>query len=93
MATAPSYCYGYYWYYAGCWYPSYSYLYNLPTATIVVDMADVANSSGGKLSSVWTALLRGLYETAGTGSGEDRVNDAMTQAFNQSPYLAEGGAQ
>lgn len=91
LATAPGYCYPYYYYY-GCWYPSYSYAYNLPTQAILIDLADTAKSEGGKLHSVWTAILQGLDQKSSEQTGTQRINNAVDQAFKQSPYLAEGGA-
>ncbi len=32
------------YYYSGCWFPSYSYAYNLPTGTILVQAVDVSSS-------------------------------------------------
>lgn len=84
------YCYPYYYYY-GCWYPSYTYAYNLPTNAYLIDMADTKLSSGGTLVSAWTAVLQGLQEASSEKTGPERIRDAMDQAFKQSPYLSEGG--
>lgn len=90
LATSPGYCDPYYYYYS-CWYPTYSYPYNLPTNAYVIDMADMSESDQGKLASVWTAILKGLDESSADVSGKERINDAVDQAFTQSKYLAEGG--
>ncbi len=85
------YCYPYYYYYYGCWYPSYTYAYNLPTSAYLIDMADTAKSNPGNLVSAWTAVIQGLQEVSSEKSGPERVREAIDQAFEQSPYLAEGG--
>lgn len=91
MVSSPGYCYGgYYWWYYGCYYPGYSYAYNLPTASILIEMAAL-DKEEEKLESAWTAVLSGLYEESSDKSGSDRVADAMKRAFDQSPYLASGG--
>lgn len=90
LATSPGYCDVYYYYYS-CWYPSYTYAYNLPTNTYLIDMADMSASADGDLDSVWTAILRGLYEASSEKTGKERIEDAVAQAFSQSKYLADGG--
>jgi len=89
--TTPGYCYPYYYYYYGCWYPGYTYTYELQTDAYVVDMADVSESTKGDLSSVWTAMIQGLHEQSSEKTGKQRVQEAIDQAFKQSKYLAEGG--
>lgn len=91
LATSPGYCYPSYYYY-NCWYPSYSYAYNLPTQAILIDLADTAKSENGDLHSVWTVILQGLDQVSSEQTGTQRINNAVNQAFKQSPYLAEGGA-
>lgn len=82
---------GYAWcdpYYAGwCWYPTRPYIYNLPTGTVVITMADASESEDGDLSTAWLAVLSGLYTTSSVLSDEARVNRAVDQAFAQSLYL------
>lgn len=90
LATSPGYCDVYYYYY-NCWYPSYTYAYNLPTNSYLIDMADMSSSENGNLDSVWTAILRGLAEASSEKTGTERIEDAVEQAFTQSKYLAEGG--
>jgi hypothetical protein len=91
LSTSPGYCYDYYyWWYGGCWYPGYSYSYNLPTSTILIDMGAI-NEANGKVVGAWTAILSGLHKASGNKSGNERVQDAMKRAFEQSPYLAKGG--
>lgn len=91
LVSSPGYCYDYYyWWYYGCWYPGYSYAYNLPTASILIEMAAL-DEEEQEASSAWTAVLSGLYERSDDKSGQERVRDAMARAFDQSPYLAEGG--
>jgi hypothetical protein len=90
VSSGSSYCYPYYYYY-GCYYPGYSYTYNLPTNTYLIDMVDVAESKDGDLSQAWAAIIKGLDSASSEKSGTQRVSDAMDQAFKQSPYLADGG--
>jgi hypothetical protein len=90
VSSGSSYCYPYYYYY-GCYHPSYAYAYNLPTNTILIDMVDVAESEDGDLSHAWGAIMKGLYATSSEKTGKQRVDDAMNQAFKQSGYLADGG--
>ena len=91
MVSSPGYCYPsyYYWWYYGCYYPGYSYAYNLPTASILIEMAAL-NEEDEKVEAAWTAVLSGLYEKTDKSCSE-RVADAMKRAFDQSPYLARGG--
>lgn len=90
VSSGSSYCYPYYYYY-GCYYPGYTYTYNLPTNTVLIDMVDVAESEDGELSQAWAAIIKGLDASSSEKSGPQRVNEAMDQAFKQSPYLADGG--
>ncbi len=91
LAVAPGYCYDdIYWWYYGCWYPGYSYAYNLPTHTVLIEMAAL-DEDRQELSSAWTAVLSGLYRASVNKSGAERVREAMERAFDQSSYLSEGG--
>lgn len=91
-ASGPVYCSYDYWMW-GCWYAPHSYLFNLPTSAILIDMVVVEESQDGLLSSAWTVAVQGLYAHSENKSGEERVRDAIDQAFEQSPYLEDGGAQ
>lgn len=93
LVSAPGYCYD--WYrgsYYDCFNPGYTYAYNLPTSSILIEMA-VRDDDSGELSSAWTAVLKGLHRRSERKSGAQRVKDAMARAFRQSPYLGEGGAR
>lgn len=86
------YSYGYWWcdpYYGyySCWYPPATYLYNLPTATIIINMIADQETEDDKLKSAWFAALSGLYSTSDELTGPERVNRAVDKAFSQSPYL------
>lgn len=72
----------YYYYYCG-WGYYYPYYTTYTTGTMV--MALVASGPGYvEPSGVWTAAINGLL----SGAYEvNRVNDAIDQAFKQSPYL------
>ncbi len=80
-------------YYYGCWYPNYSYAYNLPTGTVLVQAVDVAESQDGEWSHVWTAAVQGLYAESFELTGAQRLERALDQAFDQSAYLQTGGDQ
>ncbi len=90
-ASGPVYCSYDAWMW-GCWYAPHTYLFNLTTNAIVIDMAVVSESEDGLLSSAWTAVIQGLYASSENKTGRERVDDAIDQAFAQSPYLKEGGS-
>lgn len=90
MGSTVGWCDPYYYYY-GCWYPTYSYVYNLPTSALVLDMVVVDESSEGELASAWFFAAQGLYEQSAELSAEERITRAIEQGFAQSPYLGEGG--
>lgn len=90
MGTTVGWCDPYYYYY-GCWYPSYSYVYTLPTSALVLDMIVVDESSEGELASAWFFAAQGLYEQSSELSTEERITRAIETGFAQSPYLGEGG--
>lgn len=86
------YSYGYWWcdpYYSyySCWYPPVAYLYNFPTATIIVNMLAPKEEVDNKAKSAWFAAISGLYETSSDVSSEERATRAIDKAFRQSPYL------
>jgi hypothetical protein len=83
-------CDPYYYYY--CWYPSTGYVYEFSTGSILINMIDGASGSDD-VDSVWFAGLRGLYEASSEVSGQDRIEMMVDRAFDQSPYLEEGGAE
>jgi hypothetical protein len=84
---APGYwwCDPYYYYY--CWYPTASYVYNLPTGTLLINMVDNSETTDKRLSSAWFAALSGLYAQADDKTGQERIEDGVNRAFTQSPYL------
>lgn len=85
---------GYWWcdpyYYYSCWYPPVSYVYNLPTGTLLLNLIDNSETENERLSSAWFAALSGLYAQDDDKSGSERVEDAVNRAFAQSPYLEAG---
>ena len=75
----PYYCGGG-WYYP--YYPSYS---SYTTGTLLLTMTDPKNpSTDDSRKVVWTSAINGLYQGTYNAS---RVNNAIDQAFTQSPYL------
>lgn len=85
---------GYWWcdpfYLYSCWYPPVSYVYNLPTGTILINMVDNSETANNRLQSAWFAALSGLYANASDKSMATRIEDAVNRAFTQSPYLEAG---
>jgi len=83
--TTVVYWYDYWcWYYYYCgwgyYYPSYS---TYTTGTMVMTMV-VSGEGYAEPSSVWTAAINGLLSGY---SDVSRINSAIDQAFEQSPYL------
>lgn len=76
-----------------CWYPDKRYSFNLPTDGFVINWIDHKESKTDDLSSVWFASLHGFSTNFLELSPEQRVNRSVDLAFEQSPYLAEGGAR
>ena len=85
------YCSGYNYYYYGCWYGGRSYAYNLPTGTLLVDMAVTSGSQASEFTTAWTMAFQGLLSTSTELSTERRIERGVNQGFAQSPYLADGG--
>jgi len=71
-----------------CWQPAYEYPYTLPQGSLLMDFV-LPEASEDELVSAWTVVLAGvaLPEMA----DEDRLTTAIETAFEQSPYLEEGG--
>jgi hypothetical protein len=88
-----TYVYGGYWWYYGWygWYypPYYPYAVTVPTnqGTIVIDIIDLKNAPTTKQMLItWTAVLSG-YLNGNKDVNVAKANDAVNQAFVQSPYL------
>lgn len=72
------------WYYP--WYPVYST--NFTSGTIFITMVDpdIAPPTAGDQVSIWSAAINGMLE--GTAPEiSSRINNNISQAFAQSPYL------
>jgi hypothetical protein len=77
--------------FTGCWKPDYEYPYRVPLGALMVDFVLPEPSMDQReFVSTWTAVLAGLGLP--DAADEDRVTTAIATAFEQSPYLAEGGA-
>jgi len=72
----------YYYYYCG-WGYYYPYYSTYTTGTMVMTMV-VSGEGYAEPSSVWIAAINGLLSGY---SDESRINSAIDQAFEQSPYL------
>jgi len=81
-------CYPSWW--CGWWscYPGwcYPYQFTFTTGTIIVTIMD-PNETNVEQTALWIAGLNGIL---GSGNAEARIDRAMDQAFEQSPYLKEG---
>lgn len=88
-------------YYPGCVSQKDNPEISVPYRALVIQMIDVAASSGDALASVWTAGIHQTYRTdaalgteLGGGTSDVRTEiwqSAITTAFAQSPYLKDGG--
>jgi hypothetical protein len=83
--TTVVYWYDYWcWYYYYCgWGYYYPYYSTYTTGTMVMTMV-VSGEGYPEPSSVWIAAINGLLSGY---SDESRINSAIDQAFEQSPYL------
>ena len=83
--TTVVYWYDYWcWYYYYCgWGYYYPYYSTYTTGTMVMTMV-VSGEGYAEPSSVWIAAINGLLSGY---SDESRINSAIDQAFEQSPYL------
>lgn len=95
--------YGYYWGYPGYgYYYPYNVAYSYRTGTLVIDAVDLASTAGqlpapvgdagpgpGALPVVWTAAAykAGVDVDNVSQAGVKRAQQAIDQAFKQSPYL------
>jgi hypothetical protein len=81
-----------YWYpYYGWCYPTY-YTYDTGSLLIVMGDGDVPPPAGGgtvEKEGLWVAVINGLLGD-NSSSTLNRVLSNIEQAFDQSPYLAEG---
>lgn len=77
---------GWGWYYPDYFPPQVS---SVRTGSLLMQMTDPASvSETDKISVVWTGVVNGLLE-GNTSSINNRINDSIDQAFEQSPYLAK----
>jgi len=82
LSAYPTFLGGYYGYYG---YYSYYYDYNYQSyGTLVLQILDAKNATNNQYKVIWTAYIGDLYSTL------DQIGEseqAITQAFLQSPYL------
>ena len=80
-------CYPGYWGWYGYpgWGWCYPYAYTYTTGTLLIVMWDRNQASNNE--ALWVAAMNGLIQ--GTVSST-RINNAINQAFAQSPYLGDG---
>lgn len=88
--------------FTGCWVPFNEPAYGLRDGSLLVEMVDVERSEDGLFTSAWTFVAQGLLSRfnpprePGDGGGlvsPERVESAINQGFEQSPYLVKGGAK
>jgi hypothetical protein len=80
----------------GCWGPGWGYWYpwtpptvtSYQSGTLYIDMfdADSRDEDRETLTVIWNASINGALG-GGSSSTRIRLNDTITQAFTQSPYL------
>lgn len=82
-------CYPYYW---DGWYGGYGwcypYTYTFTTGTLMIVMLVPTNPLNS--SPIWSAGINGVLDGSSTSQINQRVNNAIDQAFRQSSYLAAG---
>lgn len=88
-STAGPWWYNYpgYWNWGGYgWYYPFNFYYSYSTGAIIGELVDKKNvRSDKKLSIVWNTFISGLLN--GNNLSYSRTMKAISQAFNQSPYL------
>ena len=73
------------WYYP--WYPVYTTNFTSGTLFITMLDPDVPPPEAGDIVSIWSAAINGMLE----GTNQEilaRISNNISQAFDQSPYLA-----
>jgi hypothetical protein len=80
----PAYVYG---------YPSYYAYYQVDIGSVDIQMIDLKNAAASsgtqKLNVIWSALIAGTLSDS-TGAANNRIQEGIRGAFNQSPYLKDG---
>lgn len=88
--------------FTGCWIPFDGPAYGLRDGSLLVEMVDVERSEDGLYTAAWTFVAQGLLsrfnpprepEDSGGLVSPERVERLINLGFEQSPYLAEGGAE
>lgn len=79
-------CSYYGWYYPawGCYYPPYWYSYEFDVGALMIGIADNRRFAAQRAPLVWAAVATGLM---GTGATLVRIQNAIDQAYDQSPYI------
>lgn len=77
---------GWGWYYPGYYPPQVT---SIRTGTLMMQMTSLTGEEiTDKIPVVWTGVVNGLLEGSATSINQ-RVNNSINQAFEQSPYLAK----
>ena len=79
-------CSYYGWYYPawGCYYPPYWYSYEFQVGALLIGIADNRRFAANRAPMVWAAVATGLM---GSGATLVRIQNAIDQAYDQSPYI------
>ena len=79
-------CSYYGWWYPswGCYYPTGWYGYEYTLGTILIGMSDNRLIANNRAPLIWFAGANGLVNQGATSA---RINAAIDQAFEQSPYI------
>ncbi|MFN3841317.1 MAG: DUF4136 domain-containing protein [Cyclobacteriaceae bacterium] len=75
---------GYYGYY-GYYFPIVN-TYYAQYATMVIEIVDIKNATGGNYKVIWKAFIGDLYTTFDL---KTKTLEAIDQAFTQSPYISK----
>lgn len=73
--------------------PAYYGYYEIDVGSIAIEMYDLKtarSSNKHKINAIWDAVLAGSLTDSTSGDNNQRIINAITGAFNQSPYLKEG---
>jgi hypothetical protein len=98
IISRKNYVYSYNWWYYyppywgwpgyGYYYPWYSYLGSYEEGALIIDLSDLKNINhdNRQIDALWGALIGGVL-TNNSGLLDQRLQNYIDQAFEQSPYL------
>lgn len=98
IISRKNYVYSYNWWYYyppywgwpgyGYYYPWYTYLGSYEEGALIIDLSDLKNINhdNRQIDALWGALIGGVL-TNNSGLLDQRLQNYIDQAFDQSPYL------